>query len=109
MPGKEILSLVLEILCGVTMGSILMAVNRNAINPIIIFIIIIATIVAILDFADYLPAFSIAYFTGYVVEFLWPFAYVFAGLEIPALVLSLVGLGTVVAMKLQRGRAGDAL
>src|SRR5512136_885162 len=95
----EILSLVIEILCGVTMGAILMDILKDAINPIIIFIIIIATIIAILDFADYMPAFSIAYFTGYVVEFLHSFAGIFDGLEIPVLVIALIGIGAVVAMK----------
>jgi len=102
MPGRELLSIVVELVCGVTMGSILMDILKDAINPIIVFIIIIATIIAILDFADYMPAFSIAYFTGYVVEFLFPFAGIFNGLEIPALVIALVGIGAVVAMKLHR-------
>ena len=109
LSGRELLSIVLQLICGAAMGSILMALNRNAINPVIIFIIIIVTVIAILDFADYLPAFSIAYFTGYVVEFLWPLDRVFHGLEIPALALSLVGLAAVVAMKLDRVKHGDAL
>jgi hypothetical protein len=101
MSGRELVSLILQILCGVTMGAILMDILKDAINPIIIFIIIIVTIIAILDFADFLPAFSIAFFTGYVVEFLTPFAGIFDGFEIPALILSLIGTGVVVAMKLQ--------
>jgi hypothetical protein len=101
MPGRELISIVIEIICGVTMGSILMDILKDAINPIIIFIIIIVTIIAILDFADYLPAFSIAFFTGYVVEFLYPFAWIFDGFEIPALILSLIGIGAVVAMKMR--------
>jgi uncharacterized membrane-anchored protein YitT (DUF2179 family) len=102
MPGRELIAIIVEIICGVTMGSILMAVNQDAINPIIIFIIIIVTIIAILDFADYMPAFSIAFFTGYVVEFLYPFSEsIFGGLEIPALVISLIGLGAVVAYKVR--------
>jgi len=100
----ETLSIIIQIICGVIMGAILMAVNKNAINPLIIFVIIIVTVIAILDFADYLPAFSIAFFTGYVLEFLYPFAVIFDGLEIPALALSLVGLGAVVAMKLGHGK-----
>jgi len=109
MSGRELISLILQILCGVTMGAILMDILKDAINPLIIFIIIIVTIVAILDFADYLPAFSIAFFTGYVVEFLTPFAGIFDGFEIPALILSLVGLGAVVAMKMRHGKYGQAL
>lgn len=109
MMRRELVSIALQLICGVTMGSILMVILRDAINPLIIYVIIIATIIAILDFADYLPAFSIAFFTGYVVEFLWPLAGVFGGLEVPALVLSLVGMAVVVAMKLQDGRTGDAL
>jgi len=109
MSGRELISLILQILCGVTMGAILMDILKDAINPLIIFIIIIVTIVAILDFADYLPAFSIAFFTGYVVEFLTPFPGTFDGFEIPALILSLVGLGAVVAMKMRHGKYGQAL
>lgn len=100
--GNGLPSILIEILCGVVMGSILMDILKDAINPIIVFVIIIATIIAILDFADYMPAFSIAYFTGYVVEFLYPFAGIFNGLEIPALVIALVGIGAVVAMKIRR-------
>ena len=109
MSGRELISLILQILCGVTMGAILMDILKDAINPLIIFIIIIVTIVAILDFADYLPAFSIAFFTGYVVEFLWPFAWIYDGFEIPALILSFIGLGVVVAMKMRTGKYGEAL
>jgi len=109
MSGRELVSTALQILCGVTMGAILMDILQNALNPLIVFVIIIATIIAILDFADYLPAFSIAFFTGYVVEFLIPFTGIFDGFEIPALILSFVGLGAVVAMKMRHGKLGDAL
>ncbi|MGE5831405.1 MAG: hypothetical protein ACM3X8_00625 [Methanomicrobiales archaeon] len=104
MSGTEITSLVVELVCGVAIGAILMNVLQDAINPIIVFVIIIATIIAILDFADYMPAFSIAYFTGYVVEFLHSFAGIFDGLEIPVLVIALIGIGAVVAMKARRKR-----
>jgi hypothetical protein len=107
--GREALSILLQIICGVTLGAILMDILKNAINPIIIFIIIIATIIAILDFADYLPAFSIAFFTGYVVEFLSSFAWIYDGFEIPALILSLVGMAAVVAMKLRYPKDLQAL
>ncbi len=100
--GAELASLAVQIAAGVAIGSILMNILQNAINPIIIFVIIIVTIIAILDFAEYLPAFSIAFFTGYVVEFLFPFAAVFDGLEIAVLALALVGLGVVVGMKVRQ-------
>jgi L-lactate permease len=83
------------------MGAILMDILKDAINPLIIYVIIIATIIAILDFAEFLPAFSIAFFAGYVVEFLRSFAWIFDGYEIPALILSLIGMAAVVAMKLR--------
>jgi hypothetical protein len=102
MSGRELLAIIVELICGVAIGSILMHILKNAINPLIIFIIIIATIIAILDFADYMPAFSIAYFAGYVVEYLSSFAGIFDGLEIPALVIALIGIGAVVAMKAGR-------
>ena len=101
MSGGEILSLVLELLCGFTMGAILMDILKDAINPLIVFVIVIATIVVILDFADYLPALSIAFFTGYVLEFLYPVAGIFDGFEIAALALSIIGICVVVALKLQ--------
>jgi hypothetical protein len=100
--GRELLPIIVEVVCGAAIGSILMHILKDAINPIIIFIIIIATIIAILDFADYMPAFSIAYFTGYVLEYLSSFAGIFDGLEIPALVIALIGTGAVVAMKVSR-------
>ncbi len=101
MSGREIISIIVQIVCGVTMGAILMDILEVAINPFIIYVIIIATIIAILDFADYLPAFSLAFFIGYVAEFLSSIAWIFDGFEILALILSLVGMGAVVAMKLR--------
>ena len=101
--GKGFLFIVVELLCGVTMGSILMDILKDAINPLIIFVIIIVTVIAILDFADYLPAFSLAYFAGYIGEFLYPVARVFGDLKIPLLILAIIGVGLVVAGKaLQR-------
>jgi len=99
MRGKKFLLIVIELLCGVAIGSVLAAKLMNAIDPIIVFVIIIATIIAILDFADYMPAFSIAYFAGYIGEFLYPFARVFGDLKIPALVLAFIGMGVAVAVK----------
>jgi hypothetical protein len=107
--GREFASILLQILCGVTMGSILMDILKDAINPLIIYVIIIATIIAILDFAEYLPAFSIAFFTGYAVEFLSPFTGIFDGFEIPALALSLIGMAVVVAMKLRYPKGRQTL
>jgi hypothetical protein len=76
---------------------------------LIIFIIIMATIVAILDFADFMPAFSIAYFAGYIGEFLYPVARTFGDLKIPALVLALIGMGVVVALKARRRKESPPL
>jgi hypothetical protein len=109
LSGRELVSLCLQVLCGVTMGAILMDVLKDAINPLIIYVIIIATIIAILDFAEYLPAFSIAFFTGYAVEFLSPFTGIFDGFEIPALALSLIGMAVVVAMKLRYPKGRQTL
>ena len=111
MPARpgELISIIVQVICGVAMGSILMDILKNAINPLIIFAIIIVTIIAILDFADYLPAFSIAFFAGYVVEFFYPLAQIFDGYEIPTLVLSLVGIGAVVAVKLRHPKGRDTL
>ena len=97
--GKEFLFIIVELLCGVAIGSILATTLITVFDPIIVFIIIIATIIAILDFADYMPAFSIAYFAGYIGEFLYPVARIFGDLKIPALILALIGMGVVVAMK----------
>jgi hypothetical protein len=99
MTGKGFLLIIVELLSGVAIGSILATVLINAIDPIIVFIIIIATIIAILDFADYMPAFSLAYFAGYIGEFLYPIAGIFGDLKIPVLVLALIGMGAVVAVK----------
>jgi hypothetical protein len=99
--GSGFLLIAIELLCGFAMGSILMTILNNAINPVIVFVLIIATIVAILDFADYLPAFSVGYFTGYILEFFYPID-IFGDLKIAVFVLSLVGMGFVVAMKMRQ-------
>jgi hypothetical protein len=104
LSGREFLSIVLELVCGVSIGSILATILKNAIDPIIVFIIIIATIIAILDFADYLPAFSVAYFAGYIGEFLYPLSAVFGDLKIPVLVVALIGMGVVVVLKASKSR-----
>ena len=106
--GSKFLLIAIELLCGFAIGSILMNTLNNAINPLIVFVIVIATIIAILDFADYLPAFSVAYFAGYILEFFYPVD-LFGNLKIPVFVLALVGMGFVVAMKLRHEKLGDAL
>ena len=91
------LFIVIELLCGFAIGAILASTLITIFDPLIVFVIILATIVAILDFADFMPAFSIAYFAGYIGEFLYPLARAFGDLKIPALVLALIGIGVVVA------------
>ncbi|HXW98603.1 MAG TPA: hypothetical protein VEI51_02645 [Methanomicrobiales archaeon] len=107
--GKGILLVAIELICGVAIGSILMATLQNVLDPLIIFVIIIATIIAILDFANYLPAFSLAYFVGYLGEFLHPFAGVLGNLSVPVLVIAIVGIGFAVAMRATEKKAGPAL
>ena len=94
-----LLFIIIELLCGFAIGAILASTLLTVFDPLIIFVIILATIVAILDFADFMPAFSLAYFAGYIGEFLHPFARAFGDLKIPVLVLALVGIGVVVALK----------
>ena len=96
--GKGPLLVVLELACGGAIGSILATVLQDAIDPLIVFVIIIATIVAILDFADFMPAFSLAYFAGYIAKFLSPVD-LFGNLKLPLLVVAIVGTGAVVAVK----------
>lgn len=103
------LFIIIELLCGVTIGSILATTLITVFDPLIVFIIILATIVAILDFADYMPAFSIAYFAGYIGEFLYPLARAFGDLKIPFLILAIVGIGVVVALKARRRRESPSL
>jgi hypothetical protein len=107
--GGGFLLVVVELLCGAAIGSILAAVLINAIDPLIVFIIIIATIIAILDFADYLPAFSLAYFAGYLGEFLYPVARAFGDLKIPVLILALIGMAVVVVTKAGGRKDTDTL
>jgi len=101
-PGSGYFSVLAELACGFVIGSILAAILINAINPIIVFLVIFGTIVAILDFADYMPAFSLAYFAGYIIEFLYPFAGALGVLRIPLLILALAGIAVVVAVKAGR-------
>jgi hypothetical protein len=96
----------IELLCGFAMGSILMTILKDTINPLIVFVIIIGTIIAILDFADYLPAFSLGYFAGYILEFVYPVD-LFGDLKIAVFVLALVGMGFVVAMKMRHPEDGS--
>ena len=103
------LFIVIELLCGVTIGSILASTLITIFDPLIIFVIILATIVAILDFADYMPAFSIAYFAGYIGEFLYPVARIFSDLKIPSLILAIVGIGVVVVLKARRRKENPSL
>jgi hypothetical protein len=100
MSGRELLSIAIELLCGFAMGSILMTILKDTINPLIVFVIIIGTIIAILDFADYLPAFSLGYFAGYLLEFVYPVD-LFGDLKLAVFVLALAGMGFVVAMKMR--------
>ena len=97
-----LLFIVIELLCGFAIGAILASTLITVFDPLIIFVIILATIVAILDFADFMPAFSLAYFAGYIGEFLYPLARAFGDLKIPFLALALVGIGVVVALKARR-------
>jgi len=101
--AKGLILVIIEFACGAAIGSILATVLKDAIDPIIIFVIIIATIIAILDFADYMPAFSLAYFAGYIGEFLSP-SDIFGGLKIPFLILAVIGTGVVVAVKARGGK-----
>jgi hypothetical protein len=94
--------IVIELLCGLAIGSILASTLITTIDALIVFVIIVLTAVAILDFSDYLPAFSLAYFVGYIGEFIFNISRVFGGLKIPVLVLALIGLGAVVAIKAGR-------
>ena len=97
-----LLFIIIELLCGFAIGAILASTLLTVFDPLIIFVIILATIVAILDFADFMPAFSLAYFAGYIGEFLYPLAGVFGDFKIPALILALIGIGIVVALKAKR-------
>lgn len=103
------LFIVIELLCGFAIGAILASTLITIFDPLIIFVIILATIVAILDFADFMPAFSIAYFAGYIGEFLYPIARIFGDLKIPVLVLALLGIGVVVALKARRKKDAHTL
>ncbi|HUK39263.1 MAG TPA: hypothetical protein VLV30_09130 [Methanomicrobiales archaeon] len=107
--GKGILLVAIELVCGAAIGAILMATLIDAIEPLIIFVIVLATIVAILDFASYMPAFSLAYFAGYLAEFLHPFAGILGDLKIPVLIIAVVGIGFAVAMKAAGRKAGPEL
>ncbi|HTY52514.1 MAG TPA: hypothetical protein VMB35_04920 [Methanomicrobiales archaeon] len=107
--AKGVLLVAIELVCGAAIGAILMATLFDAIEPLIIFVIVLATIVAILDFANYMPAFSVAYFAGYLAEFLHPFASVLGDLKIPVLILAIVGIGFAVAVKAAEKKAGPAL
>jgi hypothetical protein len=100
------LFIVIELLCGFAIGAILASILITAFDPLIIFVITFADIVTILDFADFMPAFSLAYISGDIGEFLFPAAGFFGDLKIPALVLALIGIGSVVALK--AGRRKDA-
>jgi hypothetical protein len=103
------LFIVIELLCGFAIGAILASTLITVLDPLIIFVIILATIVAILDFADFMPAFSLAYFAGYIGEFLYPLARAFGDLKIPALILALIGIGAVVALKARRRKESPSL
>ena len=103
------LFIVIELLCGFAIGAILASTLITVFDPLIIFVIILATIVAILDFADYMPAFSLGYFAGYIGEFLYPHPNIFGDLKFPALFLALVGIGIVVAMKAKRRKENPSL
>ena len=103
------LFIVIELLCGLAIGAILASTLITVFDPLIIFVIILATIVAILDFADFMPAFSLAYFAGYIGEFLYPLARALGDLKIPALILALIGMGMVVAMKARHRKESPSL
>jgi len=103
------LFVVIELLCGIAIGAILASTLITVFDPLIIFVIILATIVAILDFADFMPAFSIAYFAGYIGEFLYPFARSLGDLKIPVLIIALIGMGIVVALKARRRKESPSL
>ncbi len=103
------LFIVIELLCGLAIGAILASTLITVFDPLIIFVIILATIVAILDFADFMPAFSLGYFAGYIGEFLYPLARVFGDFKIPALILALIGIGIVVALKAKRKKESPSL
>jgi len=104
-----LLFIIIELLCGFALGAILASTLITVFDPLIIFVIILATIVAILDFADYMPAFSLAYFAGYIGEFLYPLARVFGDLKIPFLVLAIIGTGAVVAVKARERKGRHTL
>jgi hypothetical protein len=103
------LFIVIELLCGLAIGAILASTLITVFDPLIIFVIILATIVAILDFADFMPAFSLGYFAGYIGEFLYPHPTLFGDLKFPALFLALVGIGVVVALKAKRRKESRSL
>ncbi|HUK93308.1 MAG TPA: hypothetical protein VLU98_04650 [Methanomicrobiales archaeon] len=103
------LLIVVELVCGIVIGSVLASTLITVFDPLIIFIIILATIVAVLDFADFMPAFSLGYFAGYIGEFLYPLAKVFGDFRIPALVVALIGIGVVVALKAMRRKESPSL
>jgi hypothetical protein len=98
-----------ELLAGLSIGSILASALINTIDALIVFVIIVLTAVAILDFSDYMPAFSLAYFAGYISEFIFSISRVFGGLKILVLVLALIGLGAVVATKAGRRKESPSL
>ncbi|MDD1665001.1 MAG: hypothetical protein LUQ32_06565 [Methanomicrobiales archaeon] len=91
-----------ELLSGLAIGSILASTLITTFDALIVFVIIVLTAVAVLDFSDYLPAFSLAYFVGYISEFIFSISRVLGGLKILVLVLALIGLGAVVAIKAGR-------
>ncbi|HUK92564.1 MAG TPA: hypothetical protein VLU98_00850 [Methanomicrobiales archaeon] len=103
------LLIAVELVCGIVIGSVLASTLITVFDPLIIFVIILATIVAVLDFADFMPAFSLGYFAGYIGEFLYPLVRVFGDFRIPALVVALIGIGVVVALKAMRRKESPSL
>jgi hypothetical protein len=91
-----------EVLSGLALGSILASTLITTFDALIVFVIIVLTAVAILDFSDYMPAFSLGYFAGYIGEFIFSISRIFGGMKILVLVLALIGLGVVVAIKAGR-------
>jgi hypothetical protein len=102
LKGDGPILIAVELLSGLAIGSILASALITTIDALIVFVIIVLTAVAILDFSDYLPAFSLAYFVGYIGEVIFSISRVFGGLKILVLVLALIGVGAVVAVKAGR-------
>jgi len=102
LKGDGPILIAVELLIGLAIGSILASTLITTIDAIVVFVIIVLTAVAILDFSDYLPAFSLGYFAGYIGEFIFSISLLFDGLKILVLVLALIGLGAVVAIKARR-------